>query len=146
MKKYYYFIVLTILLLTLSCSGGGGGGGSSSGSGSTDSTPMISNLTVYPSSAPLNDGGGSITLTLTYNFIDMGGDLSTSTFVLYYPDGTTKTFTPRSLASLNGITSGQITEPVNTTTQTRGTATFGIYVTDSGGRQSNQLKGTFTVY
>jgi hypothetical protein len=143
LRKSLFILFLVVLLFTLSC-GGGGGSSSDSGSG-TNSTPSISNLSISPNSATLNQGGGAITVTITLNFIDNGGDLSTATFFDYFNNGKNGVGTPTPIPGVNGQTSGIFRTIVILPTTQIGTHTGGVYVTDSGGRESNWLKGTFTV-
>jgi hypothetical protein len=146
MRKFFSFLALVFLLLTLSCSGGGGGGSSSGGGSGVNSTPAISNLSYYPNQTTLNQGGGAVSVTYTFNYIDNGGDLSTLTLFYYDSSGNLVLNNPVTIQGVSGKTSGTIQGTVIFPTTARFTWTGGGYVTDAGGRQSNRLTATFTVY
>jgi hypothetical protein len=142
MKKFLYFISFGVLLSSLSCGGGGHGGGSSSSGGSGDSTPIISNLNVSLTEMTLNQGGGAVSGTIAFDFVDSGGDIATWTV---YGSIQTVTFGANPIQGFSGVTSGHITIPVFFRTTSRGTFTYGVYVTDAGNRISNWLTGVYTV-
>lgn len=144
-KTFFVFFLVLLSLALFSCGGGGGGGNSSSGGGSTNSsTPVISNLSMSPNQASLNQGGGAVTANMTFNFIDTGGDLSTFTVFYYDKNGATISKSG-TIQGASGITSGSILVTMAISTTERGTTTGGVFVTDAGGRESNRLTGTFTV-
>ena len=141
MKKSFFFLILVSLLLTFSC----GGGGSSSGGGTgVNSSPAISNLVGSPTQITLNQGGGAITMTLTFDWFDSGGDLSSGTSFYYDANGVLKSDT-KPIQGVTGVTSGTLMMTLIIPTTTRGTTTGGVYVTDSGGRESNRLTGSYTI-
>jgi hypothetical protein len=135
-----------IVFLSLTGCGDGGGGGTIVYF--VNSTPSISNLHYSPTSATLNQGGGSIAINGTYDFIDYGADLAGGSV-------TVKAFNLNNIQTINtttpitgniaGLTSGTLTGPATADTTVAGTFNFVLYITDSKGNKSNELTGTFTV-
>jgi hypothetical protein len=143
MKKFLFFIASGLMLSIFSCGGGGDSGGSSNSGGSgTNSIPVISNLSVPLTQMTLNQGGGAVSGTIAFDFVDGGGDLATWTVYGYIQTGNSGT---SPIQGVSGVTSGHITIPVVYKTTMKGTFTYGVYVTDAGGRQSNWLTATYTV-
>jgi hypothetical protein len=140
MKKILLAILWGVLLSPLAC--GGGGGTSSGGEAAGDSKPVISNLTASVSQLTRNQGGGTVSATLAFDFTDSGGDLATLTVYGYARTGSSST---SALQDVSGTTSGHLSVTVTFSTIMRGTYSYGVYVTDNGGRQSNWLTGTYTV-
>jgi hypothetical protein len=140
MKKILFFILLSVLLSVFSC--GGGGGTSTGGDSAGDSKPVLSNLSTSISQLTLNQGGGTVSATISFDFTDSGGDLATMTVYGYARTGTSA-ITP--IQGVSGITSGHLSIMVTFSTIMRGTYNYGVYVTDNGGRPSNWLSGTYTV-
>jgi hypothetical protein len=140
MKKILMAIMCGFLVSILSC--GGGGGTSSGGEATGDSKPVISNLTASVSQLSLNQGGGTVSATLAFDFTDSGGDLATMTVYGYARTGSSST---NAIPGVTGINSGHLPVTVTFTTIMRGTYSYGVYVKDNGGRQSNWLTGTYTV-
>jgi len=138
-------LCITVLLGLAGCGGGGDGGG---GVILVNSTPSISNLQYSPTSATLNQGGGSITINGTYDFIDNGADLAGGSVTVKAFDlnniQTINTNTPIT-ANVAGLTSGTLSGPATADTTVAGTFNFILYITDSNGNKSNELTGTFTV-
>jgi len=138
-------LCMAALLGLAGCGGGGDGGG---GVILVNSTPSISNLQYSPTSATLNQGGGSITINGTYDFIDNGADLAGGSVTVKAFDinniQTVNTNTPIT-ANVAGLTSGTLSGPATADTTVAGTFNFILYITDSNGNKSNELTGTFTV-
>jgi len=124
-----------VTMATLAIAGCGGGSG-----GSADSTPSISNLQFSPNSALQYDGNGTLTVTGTFDFTDPGKDLMT--VYLTSSGGATVTASPAAAA---GQSSGTIQGQVQIDTIALRHFTFQLYVTDSAGKKSNTLTGTFDV-
>ncbi len=110
------------------------------GAAPVDSTPSISNLQFFPSSAFQGEGNGTLIVTGTFDFSDQGGDLST--LYITMSDGSTLS---APIEGVSGDLSGTIQGQLEADTGTVGQFEFQVYVTDSGGRKSNILTGTFTV-
>jgi hypothetical protein len=144
MKKYLFFLALVFLLLTLSC--GGGGSSSGGGSGGDSGTPAISNLVISPTKAALGQGGGAVTVNVSYDFVDSGGDLVSGTTFYYDKNGDTILSAPAPITGVTGKTFGHIIGHLVMPTTERGATNGGGYVTDAGGRQSNRLFASFTVF
>jgi len=145
MKKLCLFLGFGFLLLILFSCGGGGGSSSGGGSGTDPSTPSISNLSFYPTSATVNQGGGSVQVSASFRFIDNGGDLSNFTVFYYDQNGNPVLNGPFPLSNVSGKTVGTIYAYVNIDTTKAMVWSGGVYVTDASGRQSNRLTGNFTV-
>jgi hypothetical protein len=141
MKNFFLVMFTCLLLLPLSC---GSGDSSSSGGSQTNSNAIISVLSISPTQASLDQGGGTITVTMTFYFTDNQGDLSTITVFYTDPNGKTITHDPIS-SGVSGVTSGQIWLYYPQPTSAKGNWTVGVYATDASGRNSNQLTTTLTV-
>jgi hypothetical protein len=142
MRRFLIFILCGWAILNFSCGGGDGGGSSSSGGSGTASIPVIANLNVSQSQMALNQGGGAVGGSIAIDFTDSGGDLATWTVYGYIQTGNSAT---SPIQGVSGMTTGHITIPVIYKTTMKGTFSYGVYVTDTGGRQSNWLKATYTV-
>ncbi|HMK66662.1 MAG TPA: hypothetical protein VK564_12770 [Thermodesulfobacteriota bacterium] len=142
MRRVFIFIVCGWAILNFSCGGGGNGGSSSGGGSGTASTPVIANLSVSQSQMTLNQGGGAVSGTVAFDFTDSGGDLATWTVYGYIQTGNSGT---SPIQGLSGGTSGHITVPVVYKTTMKGTFSYGVYVTDTSGRQSNWLTASYIV-
>jgi hypothetical protein len=130
------------------CGGGGGGaapsGGGGGGGGAT--TPNISNAVVSPTSVYKEQGGGTVTVNLTMDFIDTGGDVASFTLDVYDSAGTNQLSTHTyPISGIGGITSGVINGQFVVADTTIGNFIYHIHVTDGAGIQSNTLTGTFSV-
>ncbi len=131
--------ILTGLFSVLSSCGGGGGGG-----GSPAHAPVISSLSVSPQSATVNQGGGEVAVTMSHDFTDAGGDISTFTISVYDSAALLDSVTKPSSAA--GYISGNLTYTnIYVPTTIAMTYKFEIYLTDATGAQSNKLEGTFAV-
>jgi len=137
-KGFGIGLIMSLALLLASC--GSGGGGTVETTPVIDSTPVISNLQFSPATLLQNDGGGTKTVSGTLAFTDLGGDLATLN--LTTADGR-QVSTP--IDGVAGIKSGTIAAMVVVDTTLIGTFNFQVSVTDSGGRVSNVLTGTFAV-
>ena len=127
-------LLAAIILLFAACGGGGGD--------SSPDRPAISNLSYSPVSASL--GSMPISIIMSFDFTDPGGNISTITRVVNNPDGTSDSRTYP--LSLSGTTQGRADITwTNVTLPQSGTYSGAIYVTDSNGSSSNQLAATFTV-
>ncbi len=105
-----------------------------------DSTPSISNFRISPTEALLNEGGGSVDVTGSFDFVDPGGDLATFHITSSAGDSAAVPITGAA-----GHSSGTIEGAFVVNTTILGHFTFEIYVTDSHGNRSNSLSGAFDV-
>ena len=140
-KGITWALVCMFVAVSLVACGGGGNGGDATPA----HVPVISNLTISPQSATLNQGGGAVAVTMTYQFADAGADVSTFTASIYDSKGTLlDTGTVASAAS--GHTSGTLTlSGITIPTTTAMTYTLQVFLTDATGAESNKLSGTFVV-
>jgi len=133
-------LIMMACMALYACGGGGGGGG-----GPFETAPAITNLTYYPSSAQLNDGGGTILVTGTVDFSDPDGDVSSFTIVTYNTAGQQLSSTTNPVQGVNGHTSGTVVVSVLAPTTVAGDYTFQVFLIDASNRTSNRLSGTFSV-
>lgn len=143
MKKVFMAVVLMVAL----CGCGGGGGSSSSDSSPASShVPGIAGLSYSPKSAALNSGGGAVTITGSFNFIDASGDINLMTINIQ--DATTLEVlntvrTP--ITNTGGITAGVINFQVIGGTTKAGSYICNIHVNDAANNFSNPLTATFII-
>ena len=140
-KGITWALVCMFVAVSLVACGGGGNGGDATPA----HVPVISNLTISPQSATLNQGGGAVAVTMKHHFSDAGSDVSTFTLNAYDSMGTLlDTATKTSVAS--GYSSGDLTYTgINAPTTKAETYTLEVFLTDATGAESNKLSGTFVV-
>lgn len=139
MKRLAAFWALCLLL---ACGGGGGGGTSASAPPPAPAptyAPNISNLQLWPASAVVGDGGGSIPSTLSLDFSDSDGDV-TSIRVTYAGQNLDST-----ISGLSGMKNGTIQGTLLLNTSAVGSFTFQVSLIDAKGHVSNTLSVTFIV-
>jgi hypothetical protein len=107
--------------------------------------PLISNLNYSPTSATLNSGGGTVTVTGSFNFTDADGNLSTVTWTVFDTLGNQIGSYTETITGAAGVTSGTISFIINGDTTESGNFSLNVYVTDITGLHSNTLSGTFLV-
>jgi hypothetical protein len=127
---------VVVAILFVGCGGGGGGG---------NGPPVLSNLSVFPPRATLNEGvGGMMDVTGSLDFSDDGGDLLEARLQVYDSAG-------RLLDNLViPIQAGGIKQGTLVGAFSVGTAAVDVYeikvnVKDSVGNVSNTLSGMFVV-
>jgi len=141
MKKLIMFImILAIAFLFTGCGGGGGGGG-----GSSSDIPVLSNLIYSPTSTTFRSGGGTTTVSVSVDFSDSGGNLSTLSASVYDSTGRLIDSITDPFLDAQGITSDTILIWADIDTTAVGKFTFQIYVTDTNGSSSNVLSGVFEI-
>jgi hypothetical protein len=124
--------LLFFAVLAVSCGGG-------DDTAAPAHPPSISNLRYSPASAaPVP--GGTVTISGTFDFSDVGGDISS---VRITSSGGAEVTTPT--PQLSGIASGTAVGQVAVSVDQPGKYTFELWVTDSTGLSSNKLIGTFEV-
>jgi hypothetical protein len=129
--------VLFLAAFLLGCGGGGDGGGGGH-------PPAISNLQFSPTSAMVNDGGGTVTISGSFDFTDSGGDLARMVLTTYDDNHIQIESIPIPV-SLPGVTAGTLFGTVIIDSSAPGVFTFTILLYDSAGNASNSLSGTFSV-
>jgi len=142
MKKPIGFITLLFVALLMASCGGGGGGG---GGGSSLDTPVISNLRYSPTSTTFRSGGGTTAVSVSIDFSDSGGNLSTLTASVYDSTGQLVDSLTDPFQDAQGIKSDTILIYADIDTTAVGKFTFQIYVTDTNGSNSNVLSGVFEI-
>ncbi len=143
-KSIMVILILAIAFLLISC-GGGGGGGAVPVVGSTLDPPVLSNLIYSPTSTTFRSGGGTITMSISIDFSDSGGNLSTLTASVYDSAGQLVDSFIDPFTDAQGITSDTILIWADIDTTAVGKFTFQIYVTDTNGSSSNVLSGVFEI-
>jgi len=133
MKK----IILLCVLLVYGCSSGGD---SSPTAPTLGNAPSISSLSYSPKSASVGQGGGSITVSGSFDCIDLDGDVTT---LKISSDGITIDGPIAWDSNLKVDT--VVFAVVGADTTIPETSTFQVWVVDSKGNASNKLTGTFTV-
>lgn len=131
---------LSILFLAgflVGCGGGGDGGGGGH-------PPVITNLQFSPASALVNDGGGTIAITGSFDFTDSGGDLA-RVVITTYDNNNNPLGSITIPVFLPGVTAGSLFGTITVDTSLPGVFTFAILVYDTAGYTSNALSGTFSV-
>lgn len=137
MKKTFLFNQLAyagfgiVLLFSVwGCSGGG--------SGSAGGTaPSITNMNMY------NSRPGFLTIYL--DFLDSEGDIATITSDLYDARHSIIGGDTSAIDGISGHTSGSISGDVDFSRLAVGDYSFDVFLTDSGGRQSNVVSKAFSV-
>lgn len=117
------------MLLVLSGCGGGSGSSSSL-------VPAASNLVV------LSTETGKFNVYFDYS--DQDGDVTESTAVLYDASGVKIGSSTVKVPDIAGHTSGTLQGTLNFSSLSTGDYRFEIFITDSGGRESNRLSKTFS--
>lgn len=132
MRRVLWAITIIVSILIISCNG--------DDDNPTGNAPTISNLTVSPLSLIVNRGDGSATITFTFEFSDIDGDVAT--WNIRYDDGSES---ETALFNTENVTSGTITASYAASTLNSGVRPFQIWVTDTGGNSSNILNGSYSV-
>ena len=142
MKKLFLFL----FLVTLGCGSGGSSGGGSPTSPGT--APKITNMGYLPGTAAQGEGGGAISVIITFDFADAEADIKT--FKVWMGG-----ITIDAASGLAGIYegtpgftdfyTGNVVIFVVAPTDQTGTFPFSIWVQDSAGHESNKLSGAFIV-
>lgn len=107
--------------------------------------PSISNLTLSPTSALHNEGGGSINVDIGVDFVDNDGDVDFMGVNVRDSSGSILYTTGVSLARLAGQFSGTVHASVDINTDTRGQFTIRVWLMDETFRSSNDLIADFSV-
>jgi hypothetical protein len=144
MKKTLVLMLLLSFAFFISCSSGGGGSSSGGGGGSTG-TPGISNLSPQTITGALNQGGGAMTVSIEFDFVDSEGDLTTCQTFAQNPDGSAILRPPIQIQGVSGVTTGRIRITAVVPTTQAEIRTWGVYVKDAKGQESNRLFGTLKI-
>lgn len=134
--------LLALSLLLSACSGGGGGNGDEE----DGSAPIISNLVLVPDSAYLNDGGGSLVVNSSVDFVDSDGDLASYSLTIYDDADNVLDTVSNAIPGIEGITSGTLGLTLVINTGAAGDYPYAVVFRDAAGHSSNTLRGTFSVY
>lgn len=141
MKTKQLFLLFFLVYL-FGCSGGGGG---SNAAAPSVHVPSISNLELSPEEVNLNRDGGHTTISVSFNFVDNGGDLSFITVTAYDALGNNLGSSNSQISGADGMTSGIIQGTMNLSTGTIAVYTFEFSLTDKAGKQSNKMSAEFSV-
>ena len=142
MKPGYSRLIIGLIIFGLSAASCGGGGGSISSS----HAPSLSGLYLYPNSTDQYTGNGTIQVNYGFNFTDAGGDLFSMTVTVYDGDGTVLDSGTDQFQDASGITDGYISGDFSADTSVAGNYKIAFSVADSGGKVSNVVEATFTVF
>ena len=114
----------------------------------TDSAPLIANLSISPTSAHVNDGGGSITVNMNGTFVSAGRNVTKAFIEETNPSsGILLKRYSVALTGTGGLTAGTFaTSWIFSTLQAVvGTRNLSIYIVDSYGVRSNYLSSLFSL-
>ena len=142
MKPGYIRLIIGLIILGLSAASCGGGGGRIS----SPHAPSLSGLYLYPNSADQYTGNGAIQVNYGFDVSDAGGDLFSMTVTVYDGDGTVLDSGTDQFQDASGITEGYVSGDFFADTTVAGNYKIAFSVTDSGGRVSNVVEATFTVF
>ena len=125
-----------VAILFVGCGGGGGGG---------NGPPVLSNLSVFPPRATLNEGvGGMLDVSGSVDFSDDGGDLLEARLQVYDSAGTLLDNLVIPIQA-GGIKQGTLVGGFSVGTGVADVYVIKVNVKDSGGNVSNTLSGMFVV-
>jgi hypothetical protein len=93
----------------------------------------------------LNQDGGHTQISVSFNFVDNGGDLSFLTVTAYDALGNNLGSSNSQISGADGMTSGIIQGSMNLSTGTIAVCTFEFSLTDKAGKQSNKMTAEFSV-
>lgn len=106
--------------------------------------PMIANLVYIPQQAPVEEGN-TTSIIGTLDIIEKSGETVSVNFVAYDAGGKEVSSGSIPLSDNELKTSDTLGFGFDMSTAKKGDYTFQVSVTDSKGRQSNKLEGTFKV-
>jgi len=130
----------------LACSGGSGEPRRLGGTNQpTNHPPSLSNLSLYPPSAAVNDGAGSVSVSFSANVFDAGADVSRVAATVLDSTGAQVSRFEGDITNPPGMTSGALGGQVPISTAAIATYTLQFQAFDSGGSGSNVLQTTFAV-
>ncbi len=107
--------------------------------------PEIANLVYIPQQAPVDDEGKTTALNGTFDIVRKNAETASVRTIVYDAQGkeVSSETIPLSDAALR--TADTLAFGVDVSTSKKGDYTFQVAVTDSTGRESNKLDGTFAV-
>lgn len=146
---YHYLLLFVIAfgVIAIIASGGGGDGGDNNDNdgNQTGNAPVISNLTYYPRSIPVNTGYGEALFTYSFDFVDSDGDISTDTLSVFDSNyNLIDTYTDPDEDIVWGD-SGTLDVETYVDTTVLGKYFFEVYLTDKTNLASNKLTGTLFI-
>ena len=132
--------IFLIALFTLMLAGcGGGGGGGDGGVTSTNSAPILSNVSISPSEAA---AGVTITIGGSFTFSDADGNLDGGTFNYTYEN---ETYSFNLGSSFDGISNGTAGFTIDVVlSDATGGKSIPCWLIDGAGNQSNTFEVTFS--
>lgn len=131
-------LVIVVILFIMSCGNSGGS--------NTPAThiPVISDMKISPTVAVQNYGGGAVSATISFNYRDAGSDMTSFTLNCYDSTNASCGSITQNFSS-GSSSSGTAYLSFVVPTDTLGTWTAEVFVTDSLGENSNSLKVDFSV-
>lgn len=131
--------------MLLAACGGGGGGGSGGSISPALVPPVLSNLSYSPTSAYVNAGNGSITVTGTVNVTGANKGVKSVTISVLDAAGTTVSTSTAPVVNGGALTNGTLQGTVIAGTSTAGNYQIRVSLLDISGLTSNTLSGTFRI-
>lgn len=129
-------IAALVLCCTLAVSGGC--------TADKENPPKIANLVYIPQKAPVEEGK-TASLIGTFDIIDKSGEIVMVNYVTYDADGREVSSGSIPLSDSELKTSDTLGFGFDMRTAKKGDYTFKVSISNSKGRQSNKLQGTFKV-
>jgi hypothetical protein len=146
---YFYGVprwcLALIILLPIAGCGGGDGDGEAFPGQPAGTSPSISNLTVSPLSALQNEGGGSITVRISVDFVDQEGDVDYMGVNVLDSSGSILYVRGAPLPQFVGELSGTAQADVAINTDVVGQFALRVWLVDQTIRSSNRLNVQFSV-
>lgn len=139
MNNFVRSVALPVLLILLA-----GSVGCKADFVNKEKPPMIANLVYIPQQAPVEEGN-TTSIIGTLDIIEKSGETVSVNFVAYDAGGKEVSSGSIPLSDNELKTSDTLGFGFDMSTAKKGDYTFQVSVTDSKGRQSNKLEGTFKV-
>src|SRR6266508_4526511 len=118
----------------------------SSGHGSSGTAPTLANLSLWPQTAGLNEGGGSVTVSVDVFITDPDADVARFEATVLDGTGAQVDHLETPLTNPPGVTTGELGVPISAIPTTAITTyTIRVQVFDAKGNASNVLSDTFSV-
>jgi chitinase len=147
--RYIHISFIAILgfvsIIALGGCGGDDSSGNNNGTNQTSSAPVISDLILSPTSAIMGSGGGQVSVTHSFYFVDNDSNVSTVTLSIFDSNNNLLFTNTNPIEGISGENSGTIQGGISADTSIAGEFTFEFYLTDETNLQSNVIEGSFIV-